>query len=123
MTASPEGATGLRRAHLPADQSAELIDLTVGGLLARRAQTHPEWTAIVGVRHDGSPARLTYAQLYDEAARVAAALTGLTGRGDYVALWAPNVLEWTIIQYGAALAGVVLVALNPALRAVISRQV
>jgi fatty-acyl-CoA synthase/long-chain acyl-CoA synthetase len=108
---------GLRPAHLPADDSAVLVDLTVGQLLARRAQTHDEQAALVGVRHDGSPARLTYAQLYDEAARVATALSALTERGGYIALWAPNVLEWNIIQYGSALAGMVLVALNPALRA------
>ncbi|OPX12431.1 class I adenylate-forming enzyme family protein [Mycobacterium sp. AT1] len=111
------GGTGLRYAHVPEDQSAELIDLTVGQLLARRAQTHADHVAVVGVRHDGSSGRLTYAQLYDEAARVATALSALADRGSYVALWAPNVLEWTIIQYGAALAGMVLVALNPALRA------
>lgn len=117
MAAFPEDVAGLRYAHLPADQSAELIDLTVGQLLALRAQTRADQPALVGVRHDGSPDRLTYAQLYDEAARVATALSALAERGSYVALWAPNILEWTVIQYGAALAGMVLVALNPALRA------
>ncbi len=116
MTAAPVGGSVLRRAHLPADDSADLVDLTVGQLLALRAQTHAELPALVGVRHDGSPARLTYAQLFDEAARVATALSALAERGSYVALWSPNVLEWPIIQYGAALAGMVLVALNPALR-------
>ncbi|MDX1888912.1 class I adenylate-forming enzyme family protein [Mycolicibacterium sp. 050158] len=117
MTAAISDGPVLRHAHLPADDSVELIDLTVGQLLAWRARTHADQPAFVGVRHDGSPARLTYAQLYDEAARVATALTAVTERGDHVALWAPNVLEWPIIQYGAALAGVVLVALNPSLRA------
>ena len=117
MTALPGVGTDLRRAYLPADDSAELIDLTVGQLLAKRATTHGEQAALIGVRHDGSPARLTYAQLFDEAARVATALSALAERGSFVALWAPNVVEWAIIQYGAALAGVVLVALNPALRA------
>ncbi|WP_319455947.1 MULTISPECIES: class I adenylate-forming enzyme family protein [unclassified Mycobacterium] len=117
MTAASAGGLGLRPAHLPADDSAVLVDLTVGQLLAQRAQTHAEQTALVGVRHDGSPARLTYAQLCDEAARVATALSALTERGGCIALWAPNVLEWNIIQYGSALAGMVLVALNPALRA------
>lgn len=117
MTAAPAGGLDLRRAHLPADDSAELVDLTVGQLLAQRAQTHAGQPAMVGVRHDGSPARLTYAQLYHEAARVATALSALAERGSFVALWAPNVLEWAVVQYGAALAGMVLVALNPALRA------
>ncbi|WP_036436440.1 class I adenylate-forming enzyme family protein [Mycobacterium sp. URHB0044] len=116
MTTAPASASILRRAHRPSDDSAELVDLTVGALLARRADTHAERPAIVGVRHDGTAARLTYAQLHDEAARVATALCALAARGSYVAIWAPNVVEWPIIQYGAALAGMVLVALNPALR-------
>lgn len=71
----------------------------------------------MGVRHDtGATERLTYAELFDEASRVAAALSALTPAGGLVALWAPNVIEWPIIQYGAALAGMVLVALNPVLR-------
>lgn len=117
MAAKSGSATGLRQAHVPADQSVELVDLTIGQLLEYRAQTHADRTAVVGVRHDGSADRLTYAQLYDEAARVATALSALVERGGYVALWSPNILEWTIVQYGAAMAGMVLVALNPALRA------
>ena len=117
MAATPAGGLALRRAHLPADDHAALVNLTVGQLLAQRADSHAGQPALVGVRHDGSPARLTYAQLYDEAARVATALSGLAERGSCVALWAPNIVEWAVIQYGAALAGMVLVALNPALRA------
>jgi fatty-acyl-CoA synthase len=40
----------------------------------------------------------------------------LAERGSYMALWAPNVVEWPVVKYGTALAGMVLVALNPALR-------
>jgi fatty-acyl-CoA synthase/long-chain acyl-CoA synthetase len=107
----------LERAHWRADQSADLVDFTVGGLLAQRADSHADRLAVVGVRHDdGAEVRLSYAELYDEAGRVATALCELAERGSYVAIWAPNVVEWPIIQYGAALAGMVLVALNPALR-------
>jgi fatty-acyl-CoA synthase/long-chain acyl-CoA synthetase len=107
----------LERAHWRVDQSADLVDFTVGGLLAQRADSHADRLAVVGVRHDdGAEVRLSYAELYDEAGRVATALCELAERGSYVAIWAPNVVEWPIIQYGAALAGMVLVALNPALR-------
>ena len=117
MTAGPATGSVLKRAHWPADESAELVDLTVGGLLALRARHHADREAIVGVRHDdGVEVRLSYADLYNEAGRVATALCALAERGSYIAIWAPNVLEWPIIQYGAALAGMVLVALNPALR-------
>ena len=86
-------------------------------MLTERARTHGDVTALVGPAHDdGVEVRLTYRELFDEACGVATALARLTQPGDYVALWAPNVVEWPVIQYGAALAGVVLVALNPALR-------
>jgi fatty-acyl-CoA synthase/long-chain acyl-CoA synthetase len=103
--------------YLSADTSTKLQEYTVGALLAERARTHGDVTALVGPAHDdGAEMRLTYRELFEEACRVATALARLTTPGDYVALWAPNVVEWPMIQYGAALAGVVLVALNPALR-------
>jgi fatty-acyl-CoA synthase len=117
MTAGPPPGSVLKRAHWPADESVELVDLTVGGLLALRARDHADRVAIVGVRHDdGVEVRLSYGELYEQAGRVATALSALAEKGSYVAIWAPNVVEWPVIQYGAALAGLVLVALNPALR-------
>ncbi len=107
----------LDTSYLPADTSVDLVDLTVPALLAQRAGDHPDRLALVGTRHgDGAAVRLTYAELHDEAARVATALRRLAQPGEYVALWAPNVVEWVVIQHGAAMAGVVLVALNPVLR-------
>ncbi|QZT59574.1 class I adenylate-forming enzyme family protein [Mycolicibacterium austroafricanum] len=110
-------ARPFRPAQRQADRSVDLIDIPVGGLLGDRAREHPRRTAIVGVRHGSDrQERLSYAALLDEATRVAHTLLALTPQGSHIALWAPNTLEWTIIQYGAALAGMVLVALNPVLR-------
>ncbi|KAB7761357.1 class I adenylate-forming enzyme family protein [Mycolicibacterium mucogenicum] len=117
MGASVEGVT-LTESYWPADRSVPLVDFTVGALLADRAAAFPDREALVAVRHGtGETARLTYRELFDEACRVATGLRRIAQPGDYVALWAPNVVEWTTIQYGAALAGVVLVALNPVLPA------
>ncbi|MFC5061808.1 class I adenylate-forming enzyme family protein [Actinomycetospora atypica] len=102
---------------LPGTTTPPLLEETVGALLARRAAEDPERLALVGTRHgDGEPVRLTRAELLAEARCVATALAGLAAPGEPVALWAPNVVEWPVIEYGAALAGVVLVALNPVLR-------
>jgi fatty-acyl-CoA synthase len=49
--------------------------------------------------------------------RVAAALLRRFEPGEKVAVWAPNTLEWILLEYGAALAGLVLVTINPAYRA------
>jgi fatty-acyl-CoA synthase len=105
----------LDRAEWEPDDSVPLIECTVGGLLRDRAQRSPDVCALIGTRHDGSEARLTYAELLAEARRVAAGLLALAVPGEHVALWAPNVAEWPVIEYGAALAGLVLVALNPVL--------
>ncbi|WP_405138663.1 class I adenylate-forming enzyme family protein [Nocardia sp. NBC_01388] len=99
------------------DDSVPLSDHTVGSLLADRAAHHGDTIALVGTPHDTTePRRFTYSELYDEALRVAAALTTMTDPGDFVALWAPNVAEWPVIEFGAALSGRVLVAINPAFR-------
>ena len=111
------GPNRLERAYWEADRAVELVDFTVGGLLADRARNHPDRVAVVGMRHGtADQVRKTYAELFDDACRVATALSRLTERGSYVAIWAPNVIEWPMVQYGVALAGMVLVALNPALR-------
>jgi fatty-acyl-CoA synthase len=103
--------------HLPADTSVDLVELTVPALLRQRAAEYPNRVALVGARHgDGASVRLTYAELLAEAEKVATALSAIAEPGDLVALWAPNVVEWVSIQHGAAMAGVVLVALNPVLR-------
>lgn len=108
----------LRQSLWPRDESVPLVDHTVGSLLAKQARENPDALALVGVAHGtGESRRLTYSELYREAVWVAQALLRLAQPGDFVALWAPNVVEWPIVQYGAALAGVTLVALNPVLRA------
>lgn len=115
----PTGTTSwrLRESRWPKDDSAALVDHTVGSLLTERATEQPDALALVGTAHGTEDERrLTYAELYAEASQVAHALLRRLRPGDFVALWAPNVVEWPIVQYGAALAGVRLVALNPVLR-------
>lgn len=108
----------LTESYWPADNSVPLADDTVGGLLADRAAQYGDRTALVGNAHgNGLERRLSYTQLYDEARRVGTAVLRLAAPGDYLALWAPNVVEWPIIMFGASLAGVRIVALNPVLRA------
>ena len=107
----------LTRALWAADDAVPLVEATAGSLLRDRAEQHPDTAAVVATAHDGSAVRWSYGQLFEEARRVAAGLGRIAEPGDHVALWAPNVAEWPLIEYGAALAGVVLVALNPVLRA------
>src|SRR5690349_24722391 len=61
---------------------------------------------------DGSR-RVTYARLADAAADVARALIASgVRRGERVAIWAPNSLEWIVAALGVTTAGGVLVPVN-----------
>ncbi|MFL6063013.1 MAG: class I adenylate-forming enzyme family protein [Marmoricola sp.] len=110
--------TVLTTSYRPADDSLPLVELTIPALLAERAREYGDRTALVGTRHgDGAEVTYTWAALHREAQHVASAIAQVAAPGEHVALWAPNVVEWPVIQHGAAMAGVVLVALNPVLRA------
>ncbi|WP_328692147.1 AMP-binding protein [Streptomyces caniferus] len=110
--------TGLGTSLRPPDDSVPLCELTVGALLRATAAAHGEALALAGVPEDGGPRRLwTYAALLAEAEHVAAGIRDRVPLGSRVALWAPNIPEWPIFEYAAALAGVSLVTLNPTLRA------
>src|SRR5260370_1259421 len=77
----------------------------------------PQMPAMVaGVPEQGARRRWTCAELRAEAERAAAALTARFAPGERVAVWAPNLPEWVILEYAAALAGLILVTVNPALR-------
>lgn len=108
--------TALTRSVWPIDTSGPVLELTVGELLQQAAAEAPETLALVSVAPDRDARTWTYAQLRDDAERAAAWLLDRFRPGEHIAVWAPNVPEWLVLQYGAALAGLVLVTANPALR-------
>ena len=104
--------------YFPADRSEPELALTVGELLRRAADAAPHQLALI----EGTPVRekrrrWTYQELLTEAEAGARALLDRFDRGDHIAILAPNQGEWTLVQLSAALAGLVLVTVNPALRA------
>jgi fatty-acyl-CoA synthase len=103
--------------YLPARTDPKILDLTAGDLLRDVAAAEPDRAALI-VCAPGGPARVwTYQELLDDANRAAQWLLTKFRPGEHVTVWAPNVPEWILLQYGAALAGLVLVTANPALRA------
>jgi fatty-acyl-CoA synthase len=93
-------------------------DLTLGQALAEAASEVPDRVALIAGTPDPANRRQwTYRELYDEAERAARALRARFEPGERVAIWAPNVPEWVVAEFGAAMAGVILVTVNPALRA------
>ncbi|HZD66412.1 MAG TPA: AMP-binding protein, partial [Acidimicrobiales bacterium] len=109
-----------------------MSDLTTGELLRRAAAEAPEATALVEVAPPEGPSptgaarrdrRWTYRELLGEAERCARWLLASFEPGERLTVWAPNIPEWVVLQYGVALAGLVLVTANPALRAAELRYV
>lgn len=109
--------TTLTTSYWPADESRPVLEVTVGDLLRAAAAEAPEARALISIAPGRAPRIWTYAELLDDAERAATWLAARYEPGEHIAVWAPNVPEWVILQYGAALSGLVLAVINPALRA------
>jgi fatty-acyl-CoA synthase len=93
---------------LPSGEGNPFLRETVGGMLAAMAARAPDREAIVAPDR-----RISYAQLHRAAQRVASGLLAVgVKKNDKIALWLPNRPEWLFVQYGCALIGAVVVALN-----------
>jgi fatty-acyl-CoA synthase len=107
-------ALPLTESYWPATAEPPLLEQTVGGLLREVAAAEPDRPALVEAAAGGRGRRWTYAELLRDAERCARMLALRFAPGERLAVWAPNVPEWVIVEYGAALAGLVLVTVNPA---------
>jgi len=93
-------------------------DLTVGDLLREAGATAPDRIAIIeGIADAASRRQWTYAELLAESERVARSLLTRFEPGDHIAIWAQNIPEWELVEFGVALAGMVIVTVNPAYQA------
>jgi fatty-acyl-CoA synthase len=93
---------------LPSGEGNPFLRATVGDMLATQAARFGDREAIVAPDR-----RIGYAELYRDAQRLARGLlAGGVRKDDKVALWMPNRPEWLALQYGCALIGAVVVALN-----------
>src|SRR5215470_7686268 len=97
-------------------QPAPLEPWTVGSLLEESANDAGDQVAVVAADPTGAKRCWTYSELNTEAERTARALLARFEPGERVAIWAPNVPEWVLLQLGAALARITLVTVNPAYR-------
>lgn len=107
--------SGVIDSHVKGPNFPALLDVTIGELLAATASRLPDATALI-VRHQSI--RWTYAELLarvDDLAR-GFVLAGLRP-GDRIGIWSPNCVEWVLVQFAAARAGLILVNINPAYRA------
>lgn len=110
-------AVDLQQSYFPAQTDEALLETTVGGLLRAQAGLTPDAEALVEADIDGVlQRRWTYAALLADAERLAHALLTRYRPGERIAVWAPNIPEWVILEYAAGLAGLTLVTANPAYR-------
>ncbi len=99
-------------------EGIELLDLTVGQLLDRQAARFAEREAVVYRYPEiGIDIRWTFAGLRDESDRLAKGLIALGVEGDRkVAVLAPNIPEWILLEMAIARIGAIMVTVNPAYR-------
>ena len=91
-----------------------LLGLTIGAQLDQTAARLPDNEALVVPQQD---VRWCYGTLTEKVDAFAAGLLALGLQpGDRIGIWSPNNSEWTVTQFAAAKAGLILVNINPAYR-------
>jgi fatty-acyl-CoA synthase len=91
-----------------------LLGQTIDANLRAAVAAFADREAVVDV---STGRRLTYAELDAAVQGLARGLLGRgIGRGDRVGIWAPNCIEWMLVQYATARVGAILVTINPSYR-------
>lgn len=86
------------------------FNITFGDLLDQTAAKYPDKDALVNVQRKQ---RFTYRELRDISNKVAKGFIKLgIKKGDHVAIWATNVVEWVFALFGATKIGAVVVTVN-----------
>jgi len=82
--------------------------------VAENLLAHGDGLAMIGILEDGTRTEITYAQLREKSAAVAAAMREMgIAKGDRVVAWAPNVPEVMIYALGALSIGAVVSTASP----------
>src|SRR5207237_2589954 len=113
-----EALMTLTKSHVAGSTTPAVREMTFGDLLRKAAETEPDRLALIaGVPDPKLRRQWTYAQLYREAQRTARALLSRFKPGERIAVWAQNLPEWVMLEFGAGMADMILVTVNPAFRA------
>ena len=104
--------------HAFGSTDSALTEATIGDLLRTVAAEVPDRTALIaGLPNPADRRSWTYRELLADAEATARMVAQHFSPGERVALWAPNLPEWMVLEFGCAMAGVILVTVNPALQA------
>ena len=108
----------LTESHAYGPTEPAVRDLTIGDALREAAADQPDRVALIeGIADATTRRQWTYAEVLAEAEAVARALLIRFRPGDHLAVWAQNIPEWEFVELGCALAGMVIVTVNPAYQA------
>ncbi|WP_338557758.1 AMP-binding protein [Acinetobacter sp. KS-LM10] len=103
--------TQLRLSYAYGTSSQPLLGMTIGDKFDQACLQYADQDAVVSVHQN---IRLSYRQLHEKVNAFACQLLKLgLKKGDRLAIWSPNCVEWTITQFAAFKAGIILVNLNP----------
>ena len=107
-------AVPLLSSYASGTSDVPLLGETIGDNFDRMVAADPDREALVEVP---TGRRWTYAQLRADVDALALGLLGDgVAKGDRVGIWAPNMAEWTLLQYATAKIGAILVNINPSYR-------
>src|SRR4051812_34851553 len=99
----------LSNSCFPAQRDLPILETTVGGVLRDQAAKTPDAVALIEAGLTGAIGRRwTYGELHVQAERLARGLLSRFEPGERICIWAPNAPEWVIVEYAAALAGLIL---------------
>jgi fatty-acyl-CoA synthase len=113
-----ETKVALAESFWPRESGGGVRDITLPVLLREAADAVPDRLALVHADADpGRRRHWTYREMLRDTERAARALLQRFEPGDRIAIWVPNMAEWVILQQAIAMAGMVVVAANPAYRA------
>lgn len=102
----------VRLSYASGTSSQPLLGMTIGDKFDQVCQQYAEQEAIVSSHQNR---RLSYKVLQHEVNAFACSLLKLgLKKGDRLAIWSPNCVEWTVTQFAAFKAGIILVNLNTA---------
>ena len=105
----------LTESYFPAQGGPDPAPVTIGDVLRASAARAPNQQALKELDYDGTVLRTwTYTQLLTDSEQLARALAARHAEGARVAAYANNIPEWVLLELGCALAGVILVTVNPA---------
>src|ERR671912_73369 len=97
-------------AHAAGPTEPPIRDTTIPQILIDAAAAVPDRIALIEGIHDADARRQwTFEQFATDAERVARALLHRFSPGDHIAVWAQNIPEWELLEFGVAMAGMVIV--------------